>query len=149
MAVFNCEIWPPLIGKLTVAMGSVIGARVAWIDDVNGSLVPWGVLVGTVGAVGAVGVPPGECSPEQRLVWCFPLHLWQWYLNVQCTSGGFVVSQAVERKSQPRPQSFSLKKWVAAPLIFLGISLGDEVDLHKEFTWPMLLLNNELESCWC
>ena len=45
-----------------------------------------------------------------------------------------MVSQAVERKSQPRPQSFSLKKWVAAPLIFLGISLGDEVDLHKEFT---------------
>ena len=83
MAVFNSEIWPPLIRKLAAGVGSVIGERVAWADDIDGLLVSWGVLLGTVRAMGAVAVPLGECFPEQRLVWCFPLHLWQRYLDVQ------------------------------------------------------------------
>ena len=94
MAVFNSEIWPSLIRNRAASVGSVIGERVAWTDDIDGSLVSWGVLVGTVGAVGAVAVPLGECSLSRE--WCdvFP------YIYDNGT-WMYKVSQAVVTKSFP------------------------------------------------
>ena len=89
MAVLRREVWP----TCGVLVGGVecIGARVAWIWAADGcgyGVVVWGLLFELIGpwcwlvprgfrfgVMGGVAV--------QRLVWCFPRHLWHRYRDWQ------------------------------------------------------------------